>query len=521
MSKTAKARNIASCFMSAVALGALMSGPALAQKAQDTLRIGAYQPIAIIDALYDPQPQSNLMDRVVFDTLVVYDSDNRKIAPSLAESWSQIDPLTYEFKLRKDVKFHDGTPMDADDVVYTVNFVNDPEAKFRFKEQRFGQFAGAQKIDQYTVRIKTKTVFAPFLPRLTTILPILPSKYHSKLADKAAFGRAPIGTGPYKATQVDPNKGVILVKNPDFRHSNAGQPEAKISKIVFEPIPDAQTQLARMMVGQQDMMYDVPNDLADALKSNPAIEISVRPSIQFTYLALDAAGRTPNSPFKDKRVREAIIRGIDRQAITNALLPKDIASMPFQMGMCHPWHIACATSVPPASYNPDLAKKLLEEAGIKDLKFSIAAWGPSRAVAEAVTGQLRRIGVNASVDALTINAFVGKRQAGELQAFLVLWDNGGGAPDVESTAGFFYEPGDRNYNGDKELSELMEKAQSELDPAKREGLYRSMFDKANERSYSMPISPIPSVIAHSKDVKIPVGGTKKPEGFMFNMLQLK
>ena len=103
MSKTAKARNIASCFMSAVALGALMSGPALAQKAQDTLRIGAYQPIAIIDALYDPQPQSNLMDRVVFDTLVVYDSDNRKIAPSLAESWSQIDPLTDEFKLRKDV----------------------------------------------------------------------------------------------------------------------------------------------------------------------------------------------------------------------------------------------------------------------------------------------------------------------------------------------------------------------------------------------------------------------------------
>jgi peptide/nickel transport system substrate-binding protein len=203
------------------------------------------------------------------------------------------------------------------------------------------------------------------------------------------------------------------------------------------------------------------------------------------------------------------------------LQPKDIAAMPFQMGMCHPWHIACATSVPPASYNPDLAKKLLEEAGVKDLKFSIAAWGPSRAVAEAVTGQLRRIGVNASVDAMTINAFVGKRQAGELQAFLVLWDNGGGAPDVESTAGFFYEPGDRNYNGDKELSELMEKAQSELDPAKREGLYRSMFDKANERSYSMPISPIPSVIAHSKDVKIPVGGTKKPEGFMFNMLEWK
>ena len=124
--------------MGAAALGALASAPALAQKSQDTLRIGAYQPIAIIDALWDPQPQSNLMDRVVFDTLVVFDVDNRKILPSIAESWSQFDPLTYEFKLRKDVKFHNGDPMDADDVVYSVKYAIDPDSKFRFKEQRFG-----------------------------------------------------------------------------------------------------------------------------------------------------------------------------------------------------------------------------------------------------------------------------------------------------------------------------------------------------------------------------------------------
>ncbi len=507
--------------MGAAALGALASAPALAQKSQDTLRIGAYQPIAIIDALWDPQPQSNLMDRVVFDTLVVFDVDNRKILPSIAESWSQIDPLTYEFKLRKDVKFHNGDPMDADDVVYSVKYAIDPESKFRFKEQRFGQFASVEKVDQYTVRIKTKTPFAPFLARLTTILPILPAKYHSALPDKAAFGRAPIGTGPYKATQVDPNKGVILVKNPDFKWGNAGQPTAKIGKIVFTPVPDAQTQVARMMVGEQDLMYDVQKDVADFLKQNPALDLSVRPSIQFTYLALDAMGRTATTPFKDKRVREAVMRAIDRQAIADALLPKEIASAPFQLGMCHPWHIACATSVAPPSYNPDLAKKLLEEAGVKDLKFTIAAWGPSRAVAEAVTGQLRRVGINASVESLTINAFVGKRQAGQLESFLVLWDNGGGAPDVESTAGFFYEPGDRNYNGDKSLSELMEKGQSELDPAKREDLYRTMFNKANEERYSMPISALPALIAHSKDIKIPDGGTKKPEGFMFNMLEWK
>jgi peptide/nickel transport system substrate-binding protein len=400
-----------------------------------------------------------------------------------------------------------------------VNFTQDPEAKFRFREQRFGSIAGAEKVDQYTVRIKTKTPFAPFLARLTTILPVYPQKIYSKLADKAAFGRNPIGTGPYKAMQVDSTKGVILVKNPDFNRDSPGQRAARIGKIVFEPIPDAQTQVARMMVGQQDLMYDVPNDIADFLKQNPNLSVEVRPSIQFSYLAFDAMGRTPGTPFKDKRVREAIERAIDRQGIVNALLPPDIAKMPLQMGMCNSWHIGCATSVAPPSFDPEAAKKLLEEAGVKDLKFSIASWGPSRAVAEAVTGQLRRIGVNANVDGMTINAFVGKRQAGELQAYLVAWDNASGAPDVESTAGFFYEPGDRNYNGDKELSHWMEEAQSELDSGKREAIYGKMFDKVNEERYSMPIAPIPSVIAHSKDVKLPVGGTKKPEGFMFNLLE--
>ena len=514
-------KQVLSRLMCAAAMGALFSAPAFAQKAKDTLRVGAYQPISIVDTFYDPQPQTNLMDRIVFDMLVRYDVESRTVVPGVAESWTQIDPTTYEFKIRKDIKFHNGDALDADDVVYTVNFAIDPEAKFRFKEQRYGYLAGVEKIDQYTVRIKTKVPVAAFLTRLTTTMPVYPSKYHSKLADKAAFGRAPIGSGPYKATQVDSNKGATFVKNPDYKHGNAGLPEAKIGTIVFEPIPDAQTQLARMMVGDQDLMYDVPSDIAGFMKSNPNIEVDVRPSIQFTYLMFDAAGRTPNSPFKDKRVREAIERAIDRQAIANALLPKEIASLPLQKGMCYEWHVACSTTNAPPDFNPDLSKKLLEEAGVKDLKFNIASWGPSRAVAEAVTGQLRRVGVNASVDGMTSNAFVGKRQAGELQAYLVLWDNGSGAPDVESTAGFFYEPGDRNYNGDKELSELMEKGQAELDPAKRVEEYRKMFNKVNDERYSMPISQIPSVIAHSKDVKIPEKGTKKPEGFVFNLLEWK
>jgi peptide/nickel transport system substrate-binding protein len=204
------------------------------------------------------------------------------------------------------------------------------------------------------------------------------------------------------------------------------------------------------------------------------------------------------------------------------LQPKDIADQPLQQSMCHPWHYACASSIDPPSYDPAKAKQLLKEAGLPDgFNVTITTWGAARPVAEAVAGQLRKIGVNAAIDGLTSTGFVTKRAAGQLQAYLVLWDNGGGTPDVESTVNFFYEKGDRNYNQDAELEALQKQSLSEMDPKKREALHKRIFDRATTQRYSMPITPLAAVLAHSKDVKIPVSGTKKPEGFMFNLLEWK
>jgi peptide/nickel transport system substrate-binding protein len=505
--------------------GLLVAGaatPTVAQKSKDTLRVGVHQPIAIVDGVFDPQPQTNLMDRMVFDTLIEFDSDARKLVPHLAESWTQVDQTTYEFKLRQGIKFHDGSDFDADDVVYTIGFVTDPNVRFRLKDNRFGQFASVTKVDQYTVRITTKGPFAAFLSRLATILPIYPSDHHAKLADKSKFGRAPVGTGPYKAVQVDSAKGVVLTRNPDYKHGSAAKPAGKIGKIVIEPIADQQTQLARMMVGQQDLMYDVAKDVADNLGQNPAIEISIRPSVAFTYIMLDAADRSKIGVLKDKRVREAILRAIDRKAITKALQPKEIADMPLQPAMCHPWHIGCAYAMEPAEHDVAAARKLMAEAGHeKGFALRIATWGAARPVTEAVAGQLRKIGITASVETLTVPSFVKKRGDGQLSAYIVIWDNGGGAPDVESTAAFFFLPGSRNYNGDKQLADLVRKARVEFDTTKREAIYKELFDKVTAERYMMPVMPLGSVIAHSKDVKIPTGGTKKPEGFMFNLIEWK
>lgn len=501
---------------------ALMAVPAVAQKSKDTLRVGVYQPISIVDGVFDPHPQTNLMDRMVFDSLLSYDYANRKYVPGLAESWKRIDPLTLEFKLRQGIKFHDGSEFDADDVVYSFNFVTDPNVKFRFKDTSYGHLDKAIKIDKFTVQIKTKTPFAAFESRLSYSPPIYPSDYHSKLEAKNFFGRKPIGTGPYKAIQVDASKGVILVKNPDYKHGNAGKPAGKIGRIEIVPVPDMQTQVARMMTGQQDLMYQVPNDISGFLSKNPDLEVTTGPSIQFIYFIPDAADRSGIGVFKDKRVREALMRAIDRKAIANALLPKSIAAMPLQKSMCHEWHVGCVATLSPPDFDLAKAKKLLADAGqANGFKLALTTWGPSVQAAEAIAGQLRRVGVNASVDAQSIGGFVKKRASGGVQAFVSLWDNGGGQPDVDSTAGFFYLPGSRNYTGDAALTKLVFAGKIGQDLAKREAIYKTLFDTVTRERYAMPVIPIPAVTVHHKDVRILTNVTSKPEGFMFNQIEWK
>ncbi len=503
-----------------IALG--FATTAFAQKSKDTIRIGIHQPVSSIDGIFDPSPQTSMMSRMVLDTLVNFDPVKKELVPGLAESWKRIDGKTLEFNLRKGVKFHNGDELDADDVVYTVNFILDPETRFRFKDATFGWLAGAQKIDQYTVRISAKSDMAPFEARMATNPPIFPSRHHVKLTDKQTFGRAPIGTGPYRATQVDPNKGVIFERYDGYKHANAGKPAGAIKRVELYSIPDEQTRLAKIMVGDLDLIYDVTPDVAENFKANPQIEITTRPTNAYAYLMLDAIGRSGVNYFKDKRVREAIMRGIDRTALVKALQPAEIAAMPLQKSMCHPWNIGCAQSTEPPSYDPAKAKQLLAEAGYPNgFKVTVGTWGASRPVAEAITGQLRQIGINVALDSMALPAFVKKRAGGELTAYIVLWDNSVGAPDIENTAGFFYAPGDRNYNGDEELTKLYIGGQLEFDPAKRIEIYRRLFDKVNNERYSMPLIPLAGTLIHSSELKIPAPGRSYSEGFTINILEWK
>jgi peptide/nickel transport system substrate-binding protein len=493
-----------------------LAGAADAQKAKDTVRVALNQPIRLVDAIHNPNPESNLLDRVVMDTLLAYDAVNRRVAPQLAESWSRIDDRTIELKLRRGVKFHDGSDFDADDVMYTFDYVTDPKNNFLFKENRFGYLDKVEKVDQYTVRVRAREVIATGLTRLTGAPPILPSDVHGKLETKAEFGRRPVGTGPYRVTSLEQNS-LVMVKNERYTWGGT-EPAAKIGRAEVSSIPDAQTRIAKLMVDELDLVFHLDFEQAKSLEGNPKVKISTAPSVSFTYIYFDVADRSGIKVFKDKRVREALLHAIDREAMRKAFLPKEFADQPAMEALCHPWHIGCVWSEKPLRYDPARAKALLAEAGLANgFDLQLLTWGQGRPVAEAVAGDLRKLGVRASVDAGTVNVFQKKRGDGQSQTMITLWDNAGGAPDVDSTAQFFYSDSSRNYSADSELMQWTDEGQRTLELKKREEIYRKIFDKVTRERYGMPLVELPAINVHNKDLVIE-GGHTKPEGFMFNRL---
>jgi peptide/nickel transport system substrate-binding protein len=492
---------------------------AYADKAHDTLRLAVDQPIRLIDATQNPNPEANLIDRAVFDTLIAYDVATKTYHGQLAESWSQVDNKTLEVKLRHGVKFTDGSEMTADDVIYSFQYATDPKNNFLFKDARFGWIDHAEKVDAYTVRVVAKEPSAIMPARLWGGPQIVPEHVRAKLADPTTFGLHPVGTGPYKVESFDPATGtIVLVKNPNYNWGGY-EPAGKIGRIEVSTIPDAQTRLAKIMVGDLDLVFHVEYDQAKAVAAqNPNYKIVVAPTISFDYIFFDSADRSGIHVFKDKRVREAMEAAIDVQAIRQALLPPEFAAQPPMQTLCRPEHVGCATSVPPVAYDPVHAKQLLAEAGLSGgFDLELLSWGQGIPVAEAVAGDLRKIGVRASVNRATVNVFQTARGEGKAQTQVTLWDNGGGAPDIDNTTQFFYAPSSRNYNNDKLLAQWTDDGAHELDPQKRLAIYKKIFDRVNEERYGMPLLELPAILVAAKDLQVDENHMK-PEGFLINRL---
>ncbi|AAZ36547.1 ABC transporter substrate-binding protein, partial [Pseudomonas savastanoi] len=196
-------------FARSIALLSLFSSfSALAGKADDTLVYASDSEPENISPYHNDLREGVILGRLIWDNLVYRNPDNGEYQPMLATSWKQVDDTTIDFQLREGVKFHNGDPFTADDVVFTLNYVVSPESKV-VTVQNVDWIKSAEKLGDYSVRLHLKKPFPPALEYLSNNVPMFPKKYFEEVG-MAGFSRKPIGTGPYKVTAIATGEGVKM-----------------------------------------------------------------------------------------------------------------------------------------------------------------------------------------------------------------------------------------------------------------------------------------------------------------------
>ena len=218
------------------------------------------------------------------------------------------------------------------------------------------------------------------------------------------------------------------------------------------------------------------------------------------YVTLDALGRSKNKAMTDERVRKAFMMAIDRKLLQKQILPGgDIAQTPD--AICWRSMIACESTTQPYAYNPVEAKRLLAEAGFANgFDLVLHAHEPVKYVAETIAGEVRKVGIRASVEGLPNAAYVRQRGDGEFTAFTGFYP-AGTHPDAQVMLSFFFES-NRDYWKDPVIAKAASDGEREFDDAKRGKLYTAALDRVNQAAYILPVSELPIVWAHNKDVFI-------------------
>ncbi|HET7155933.1 MAG TPA: ABC transporter substrate-binding protein [Hyphomicrobiaceae bacterium] len=478
---------------------ALVSAPATAGKKDDTLVWATDRDNPIADPFFLNTRELVVIGHQAWDTLVIIDPKTSEIKPLLATKWAWVNPTTLEMELRKDVKFHSGQPMDADDVAYTLNFVSN-------KDNAISNYAllafikSAEKIDPYKVRITLHNPFPPALANLAGLGFIMQKGHYDKAPvkpdGKKDFGAVPPnGTGPYKITEVKPGQSILMVKNPDyFKGGYKGDPA--ISKILFRTIKDANTRAAELMTGAIDWLWDVPKDQAERLQANPALVVENAKTLRVSYLQFDAHGVSGQKFFTDKRVRQAVAHAINRESLTKNLVgPASVVAH----SPCHPDQFGCSDKVTRYPYDPAKAKALLKEAGFPDgFEFDLFAYR-DREYTEAVIGDLAKVGIRPKLSYLQYTAFLEAVRKGRAPVAHGTWGSNS-IPDVSAMTAHFFLHGPDDITKDAEVKKLIDAADSQLDPEQRRLAWQKVLERIADECFWVPLFTYAKYYAFSKDL---------------------
>lgn len=465
------------------ALAGLAATPALAGKDDDTLRVAFAEEILNLDYLYTTKREYIILAELTDATLFDSNPETKEIEPSVATGYEWVDDTTLDVTLRDGVVFHDGSPLTADDVVYTYNWIVSEPSEAHAKGEISRWLDKAEKLDDHKVRFHLKSVYPLVLRDMAQRVKLRPEGAYRKAdgtIDQDAMASHLIGAGPYKVTAFEPGQEVRLERFDGY----FGEKPA-IGTIVVRNLPDLGTQQAELMSGGVDWMFKVPLDVATSLGATPMAEHLAGPDLRVGFLVLDAAGYTdPDGPLTKVEVRQAINHALNRKEMAEFLIGG--SAQPIHTP-CHPAQFGCTEDIADYPYDPAKAKALLAEAGYPD-GFPLTLWAyRDKPVAEAVAADLEAVGIHVDLRYVKLASLNQARAERKIPAYIGTWGSGGTADTAAIARIHFSDESDRNLSGDKELVDVVLAAEQTNDQAKRKALYAQALSRIADQAYWAPL----------------------------------
>ncbi len=327
----------------AIALVLLGSAPAGAQSRGKEIIVGlGAEPRTMLPVTIVDWTTNNMLEHI-YDRLLDRDAKTFKPKPMLAESWRIVNDTTWEFKLRKGVKFHNGEPFTAQSVKATIDYALDPATKSHFVGAAYwGLVKEVQVVDDFTVRFVTKQPWPNLADSAaSTNSLIMPAKALKELGPQK-LAEKPIGTGPFRFVEWKRDERLVLERNPDY-----WQGPADISRVTFRFIPEFSARMAALLSGEIDIMKDVPPHAVETIEKSGRATLRSTVSSRINYLAL--VNLKPG-PMQDLRVRRAMNHAVDVDELIKQVL-KGRASR-----MCGPMPPANVDYAPAEGYKYDPAR---------------------------------------------------------------------------------------------------------------------------------------------------------------------
>lgn len=390
----------------------------------------------------------NYMVEPLFD----YDASSN-FYPRLAESWEVLDDLTWQFKLRKGVKFHNGEPFDAESVKYTIESTLDPDKAY-VNASWLSQIDRVEIVDDHTVNIITKSPFRSLLYNLGFAY-MLPPKAAQEMGDD--FATNPIGTGPYKFVRYSANEELVMEANKDYWGE---KPE--VGTLVFKALPEEATRLAALETGEVSIITNVSPDAISRLEAKEGLEVVTGEPMRIMHLAFIY----DRPPFDDPKLREAFQYAVDRQALVDTIL--NGLGKVADKHIYHESVFGYNENLEPYSYDPEKAKALLAEAGYPD-GITVSFGCPDgrylrdKVICEAIVGQFAESGITAELETAEWGSFFQTAVTGkQYDIYLLGWQ----AVDPFNQFGWWFasEGSPNGYSNDR-VDQLLDQAQASMDEA--------------------------------------------------------